>query len=370
MQDRVYYLSFSQCPGIGPGRFTQLLSHFGTAENAWNAKEKELIKVLKPALTSQFLDFRKKFSFLEYEERMRKAKVSFLTLVDKDYPKLLKQIKNPPFVLFYKARPSSLRSVVGGQDPMIGIVGTRKITDYGRQVTEMLTQELVEAGCVIVSGLAMGVDALAHKTTINNGGKTIAVLGCGVDCCYPRENERLYEEIIDSGSVIVSEFGLGVSPTVGSFPSRNRIIAGLSHGVLVTEGAADSGALITAKDAIVAGRKVFAVPGPVTSSLSKGPYDLIKKGAVVVSSANEILEELGLQGARRATRDKRVIKVRGDTKEEQKILDLLAEQNLHFDELVRKTKIDSSQLGTILSMMEMKGMIKSLSAGFFGLERH
>ena len=163
----------------------------------------------------------------------------------------------------------------------------------------------------------------------------------------------------------MSEYGLGMSPTVGSFPSRNRIIAGLSLGVLVTEGAADSGALITAKDAIENERKVFAVPGPVTSSLSKGPYDLIKKGAVVVSSGKEILEELGLYNSKKT---KAVNKIVGDTKEEQKVLDLLSEQDLHFDELVRKTQIDSSQLGTILSMMEMKGMIQTLSAGFFGLK--
>lgn len=373
MHDRSYWLGFAAFPGIGPGRFAKLISYFETSENAWKASEKELIEVLKPALTAEFLDFRKKFSISEYEEKMRKAKVDYLIISDSDYPALLKQIKNAPFVLFYKGEKKILKQVQDdppspkaseGQSIFMGIVGTRRITDYGRQVTEMLTLELVESGCVIVSGLAMGVDASAHKTTIDSGGKTIAVLGCGVDCCYPRENEKLYQEILDSGGAVVSEYGIGMSPTIGSFPSRNRIIAGLSHGVLVTEGAADSGALITAKDALENNRKVFAVPGPVTSSLSKGPYALLKKGATIVSSAKEILEELQVKSIKGI---KSIKSMKGANKDEQKILDLLSEQDLHFDELVKRTKIDSSKLGTILSMMEMKGMIKSLNAGFFSL---
>jgi DNA processing protein len=365
MRDRSYWLGWSQVPNVGPTRFSQLLSIFGTAENAWNATEKELLAVLKPALTAEFLDFRKKFSISEYEEKMQKAKVGYLVLTDTNYPKLLQEIKKAPFVLFYKGDKEIFRRTQDGI--CIGIVGTRKITDYGRQVTQMLTADLVISNCVIVSGLAMGVDATTHKTTIDNRGKTIAVLGCGVDCCYPRENQKLYEEILDSGGAVVSEYGLGMQPTVGSFPSRNRIIAGLSQGVLVTEGAADSGALITAKDALDAGRKVFAVPGPVTSSLSRGPYQLIKSGAIVVSSAREILEELQIGSEVQRFKEIKEKKIKGDTKGEQKILDLLSQQDLHFDELVKRTKIDSSKLGTILSLMEMKGMIRTLSAGFFCL---
>src|SRR6185369_7317970 len=297
MSDRTYWLGFSQVPKVGPTRFAQLLAAFGTAENAWKAPEKELLPVIKPALTAQFLDFRKTFSTVEYEEKMARKKVSYVTLDDKNYPLLLKQIINPPFVLFYKGNKKILKQVK--DDVYIGDVGTRKITDYGRQVTELLTRELVDAGAVIVSGLALGVDSVAHRTTIDVKGKTIAVLGCGVDCCSPSENEQLYDRIVESDGCIVSEYGLGMSPTIGSFPSRNRIIAGLSQGVLVTEGAADSGALITAKDALENNRKVFAVPGPVTSSLSQGPYQLIKQGAVVVSSAKEILEELGIAGSKR-----------------------------------------------------------------------
>ena len=362
MDKKSYWLGFSQFSGVGPGRFSKLLSSFGTAENAWNATEKELLAVLKSSLTAQFLHFRKTFSVEAYKKEMSKAKVSYLILTEPAYPQLLKKIKNPPFVLFYKGNKEILNS--SNDTTSIGIVGTRKVTDYGRQVTEMITQELVTAGCVIVSGLAMGVDAVAHKATIDQGGKTNAVLGCGVDCCYPRENQTVYESILASGGSIVSEYGIGQQPTIGSFPSRNRIIAGLSQGIVVTEGAADSGALITAKDAIDNGRKVFAVPGPVTSSLSQGPYQLIKQGAIVVSSGKEILTELGITTQIKKN-NKKVIK--GDSPEEQKIIDLLAEQDLHFDELVKKTKIAASSLGTLLSLMEMKGIIETRSSGFFSL---
>lgn len=352
-------MAFALFPGVGPGRFAKLLASFGSAKQAWEASETDLKKTIGPSLTGQFLDFREKFSPSDYEEKLLRKKVGYLTLFDPNYPQLLKQIKNPPFVLFYKGK-------IVNHGNFVGVVGTRKITDYGRQVTELLTRGLVEAGCVIVSGLALGVDAVAHATTLAAKGKTIAVLGCGVDCCSPSENTALYDRIVENGGVIVSEYGLGVSPTKGSFPSRNRIIAGLSLGIVVTEGATDSGALITAKDALENNRKVFAVPGPVTSSLSQGPYQLIKQGAVVVSSAEEILDELGLYGAKNG-KTSSVKKVIGDTKEEQQILDLLVEQDLHFDELVKRIKIDPSKLGTLLSLMEMKGIIQSLSAGVFGL---
>lgn len=363
MDERAYWLGFSQVPNIGPTRFAKLLKHFGSAQVAWESSEKEVANVIGHKLAAAFIDFKKKFHIEEYEEKMQKAKVGYVIVTDATYPELLKQIKNPPFVLFYKGNKKVLE-----QEFAIGIVGTRKITSYGRQVTEIITRELVDAGCIIVSGLAMGVDAVAHQTTIDNGGKTIAVLGCGVDCCYPRENERLYTQILEHDGVVISEYGVGMAPTVGSFPSRNRIIAGLSQGIVVTEGAADSGALITARDALAASRKVFAVPGPVTSSLSQGPYQLIKSGAVVVGSGKEILEELQIKSSTGTKSTTGTTRMKGKTKEEQRILGLLADQELHFDDLVKLTKIDSSQLGTILSLMEMKGMIKSLDAGFFGIK--
>jgi DNA processing protein len=217
----------------------------------------------------------------------------------------------------------------------------------------------------IISGLALGVDATAHEAAIEGNGKTVAVLGSGVDYCTPRENVFFYENILEHQGAIVSEFPLGQLPTIGSFPSRNRIIAGLSLGVVVTEGAADSGSLITAKDALANGRKVFAVPGPVTSSLSQGPNQLLKNGATLVSRAKEILEELKI-GAK-IQDSKATKKIEGENSDERRIIDLLQNEPLHFDALIRKTHLQSSQLGSLLSLMEMKGFVKSLERGIFAL---
>ncbi len=373
MQERSYWLGFSSFSGIGPKKCEALLNEFGTAEDAWKADFKNLEKVLGKALTPKFADFRDSFSIADYEKQLLRKKVGYLILTDKDYPFLLKQIKKPPFVLYYKGNIEILKQDVPTgrqvQDDYksIAIVGTRRITEYGKQVTTSLTMDLVNNGFVVVSGLALGVDAAAHKATILNKGKTIAVLGCGVDCCYPRENQQIYDNILESGGAIVSEYSLGEPPSKGSFPSRNRIISGLSCGVIVTEGSADSGALYTADDAFANGRPVFAVPGPITSSLSKGPHGLIGKGAKLISGAGEIIEELGFRGDRRDKGERGAKSFKGDTKDEQRIIDLLQNESLHFDEIVKRSKIRSSKLGGILSMMEMKGIVKSQEAGFFCL---
>ena len=242
LQERDYYLGFSNFPGIGPLRFRKLLAEFGSAKNAWEAAKSVLAKLLGEKLGGKFDEFRNKFSIEEYIEKLKRAHVWFLTLTDKEYPELLKRISNPPFLLYGKGDKEILRFAQndsgGAQNDtggFIAVVGTRKITQYGREVTESLTRELASSGFTIVSGLAMGVDAVAHRTALESGGKTIAVLGCGVDCCTPEENQSLYRSIIDGGSCIVSEYPLGQMPTRGSFPARNRIIAGLSQGVLVTE---------------------------------------------------------------------------------------------------------------------------------------
>ncbi|MDP2637493.1 MAG: DNA-processing protein DprA, partial [Candidatus Levybacteria bacterium] len=349
------------------------------------------------------------------------GKVWFLTLQDEEYPQLLKEIKNPPFVLYGKGdrellarrphvsddaltirgpaaslpatplkeansfvRSVSARSIFSGKPSAgelradgnpssgvtpystIAVVGARKTTEYGREVTKLLTEELVANGFTIVSGLALGVDAIAHATALENNGKTIAVLGCGVDCCSPEENRDLYNSIIEKKGCIVSEFPLGMSPSYWTFPARNRIIAGLSQAVLVTEGAEYSGSLITANFALKYGRKVFAVPGPITSQMSKGPLSLIAKGAKLVTSARDILEELKIQNVKVKSASQK-LKIKGDTEEEDTILKLLENEPLHFDELVRRSKFNSSKLSSTLSLMEIKGMLISLDNGCFGI---
>ena len=408
IDERNYWLAFSVFSGVGPIRFKMLLNQFGRAKDAWRATTLDLSKAIGEKLTEKFDKFRNTFSIRDYTRRLLAQGVSFIITTDKEYPKLLSQIKNPPFVLFVKGDTTTLYSLsdqassenreVLSEDgsrqartiiPTIAVVGTRRTTSYGREVTKILTEELVAAGFLIVSGLAIGIDTVSHKAAIEAGGKTIAVLGCGIDCCYPSANQSIYNSIIIGKGCVVSEYPLGQAPTRGSFPARNRIIAGLSLGVLVTEGAEDSGSLITAGYGLKFGRKVFAVPGPITSSLSKGPYKLIAKGARLVTSAEDILKEFkistfakaasfaglrfaeGFGKARVATKaesvDKQNSKFKNATNEEKKILNILQNEQLHFDELVRRTGFESAKTGSILSIMEIKGMIKSLESGQFSI---
>jgi DNA processing protein len=208
------------------------------------------------------------------------------------YPKLLKEISDAPIVLYGKGKK--------GEEPIdmertIAVVGTRHPTEYGIEVTTQIVTDLVASGCTIVSGMAYGIDAVAHETAINHHGKTIAVLGCGVDICAPAANMHIYKKLTEEGyGAVVSEMPIGVRPSKGVFPARNRIISGLSRGVLVVEGANDSGTLITARNAGEQGRDVFAVPGPITSEMSKGPARLLKDGAQLTESADDILSSLGL----------------------------------------------------------------------------
>lgn len=349
LKEHLYWLGFSLFSGIGPKKFHTLLKTFKSAKDAWFASEDALLIALGPALTKKFLIFRDQVDISSYGERLKKKDVWYVTLLDDEYPELLTTSINPPFVLYGKGEKSVLRRKL-----TLGVVGTRKITMYGRHVTELITRDLVAAGYVIVSGLAMGVDAVAHATTLAERGATIAVLGCGVDCCNPRVNQRLYEQIISSGGCVVSEFPLSQDPTIGSFPSRNRIIAGLSQAVVVTEGAEDSGALITAKDSFDNNRPVFAVPGPITSSLSRGPNALLKKGGRLVTGGEDVLKELGVRNSELKMKESQIV---GDTQDEQRIIDLLKNEELSFDELRNKGSFDTAKLNMVLSLMEMKGYI-------------
>ena len=360
MNEKIYYLAFSNFSGIGPIKFNKLIKHFGSAKKAWNATRSDLEEILKPALTKKFETFRKEFDISEYLKRLKKQKISYVCFFEDEYPILLKKIPNPPIVLYVKGDEKILR-FTQNDNRIIAVVGTRHITSYGRQITQMFARSLSEAGLIIVSGMAYGVDGVAHSATIEAKGKTIAVLGNGVDLPYPRENEKLYEEILDSGGAVISEFPPGEPPSVGSFPSRNRIIAGLSEGGLVTEGASDSGSLITANYGLEFGRKVFAVPGPITSSLSAAPLRLIEKGAKLVVSPEDVIRELGIMNHELRTNKQ---KFDGLNKEERKIIELIENEPLHFDEIVRRSNLDPSKTGTILSMMEIKGLIKSSGGNY------
>lgn len=376
MED-VFYLSFSISPGIGPKRFATLTSRFGSAENAWNAEIKELREALGETTAQKFDKFRQTFDSKEYLKSLEKEFVTFVSQRDKQYPSLLKKLEDAPIGLFVKGNILLLthscgngKSVSSGEEAdrddtekAIAVVGTRKITSYGREVTEQLVEELTMAGLTIVSGLALGVDAAAHKAALTSGGKTIAVLGCGVNCCYPRENENLYLKILEKGGAIVSEYPLYQKPSTGTFPARNRIIAALSSGVLITEASYDSGSLITADEAKRLGRPVFAVPGPITSSQSAGTSHLLKNGAHVITRAQDILNVLNISSTAERKKHDFVRFSQG----EQKILRLLESEEMSIDALSKRLRIPVQTLSSALSLLELRGIVKNTGGNVFQL---
>lgn len=381
--DRIFYLPFSQFSGIGPHRFNSLIKHFGSAKKAYSAKQNELARIIGETRAEKFDEFRKNFNIKGYERFLKNKKISYVCFSDKEYPSLLKKIPNPPILLYIKGNlrllgdMSSLASELASAQTStrtrsytpprysgsIAIVGTRKMTSYGQEVTDKFASDLAMSGFIIVSGMAIGVDGQAHKACLEAGGKTIAVLGNGADLPFPEANKYLYDKIINGGGAVVSEFPPGEPPSKGTFPSRNRIIAGLSQAVLVTQGAEDSGSVITANFAIKFGRPVFAVPGPITSSLSKGPNDLIRKGAKLVFDPADILQELGIKNRQLRNGTKMFDNL---NKDERKIVELLGQETLQFDQIVNLLKIKASKAATMLSMMEINGVIKN-SGGEYSL---
>jgi len=274
-----------------------------------------------------------------------------INLRDEEYPKRLKDIYDPPALLY-------VRGELKKEDEFaISIVGSRKTTPYGRWFTEKVSQELARHGVTIVSGMARGIDSLAHWGAISGGGRTIAVLGCGVDVIYPSENRNLFAKIIDRGAIL-SEFPMGSPPEGGHFPRRNRIISGLSLGVVVVQASEKSGSLITAGYALEQGREVFAVPGNVGTESSRGTHRLIKEGAKLVESSEDILEEILPQWRGEGEKIPKVETPRPDLTEEEKVLyELLGGTPLHIDAMIRESRLDPGKVSSLLLNLELKGMI-------------
>lgn len=321
-EEKQYWLAFSAAEVIGPARFKLLVDYFGSAKAAFLAPTKDLLATgLSVVLVDRLNAFRKNFNYTSYFVRLEKLGVAALCDVEENYPKLLKEISDRPFVLYIKSlfnspfekrenimpsKTENIASLLSSKEGMrvdferkgrggfrsIAVVGTRKMTLYGQQATAKITQDLVKAGFIIVSGLARGVDKVAHQTAIINKGLTVAVCGTGLETIYPPEHQALAEQIVESGGVLLSEVPLAGTISKGTFRFRNRIISGLALGVVVTEAAEISGSLLTASYAAEQGREVFAVPGPINSPGSAGTAALIKKGAKLVYTVQDILEEL------------------------------------------------------------------------------
>ena len=365
MNNIAYLLALHSVDGLGPVRLKAILEYFKDPKLAWEASGQEFLKIGIPKNTVElFLETRKKLKPETYAETIRSSGISWMTIFDENYPKLLKQIYDPPTVLYYKGE------ILPSDSKAVAIVGTRKITGYGKLVTQQFTKGLVNAGLTIISGLARGVDSQAHWTALSEKGRTIAVLGGGLNSIFPPESRGLAEKIANGFGAVISEFPPDYPPLPGNFPSRNRIISGLSLAVLVTEAAQDSGSLITARVALEQGREVFAVPGPITSFLSKGTLYLIKQGAYPVSDPEEILEELGINQIQNSKfplrRLSEVSKVQSEiqlSEDEKRVLECLEGESKHIDEMGRELKFPAPKISALLLKMEISGLVQSLGSG-------
>lgn len=392
MEDKFYWLALSLVQGVGAILFKRLVTAFGSPRSVFEASPEALQQVegvgaktayhIKAFFKTDIL--RKQLQLLE------KHQVQIVTLADSGYPELLRTIFDPPPVLYIKGTLSERDRLA------VAVVGSRKSSSYGRLTAEKICLDLVSRGVTVVSGLARGIDSFAHRGALKGRGRTIAVLGNGVDYVYPRENRKLYEEIVEKGAVI-SEFPLGTPPDRKNFPVRNRIISGLSLGVVVVEASDRSGALITADLALEQGREVLAIPGNISSYTSRGTHRLIKQGAKLVETVEDILEELslsrmevGIQMQQLPSNSSRPVSIpsperkgmaptstlplfKGETpppledltEDEKSVYAILGSEPLHADEIVHCLQRPTGFVLGILMMLEIKNKIKQLSGKRF-----
>ncbi len=350
MEGRDYLLALSQFAKLGPSRLSRLRAFFNSWQKIWEAPALDLIAAgLETTVAIEFAAFRKTYCHDATLKRMERLAINFVTLDDKNYPALLKHIYLPPPLLYYRG------SLAIFSRPTVAIVGTRKPTAYGQQATEQLSAAAAEAGLCVVSGLALGIDALVHQTIIDKQKLTAAVLGSGIDMIYPATNRRLGEQLVESGCLL-SELPLGTPPFKTNFPRRNRIIAGISLGTLVIEAAEKSGALITARYALAENREVMAVPGNIFSPQSAGTNTLIQDGAKLVTNLADVLGALRLE---RLALEKTATSAPESSPEEDKVLELLGWEPMHVNELARLTMLDMSAINSRLTIMEIKGLVKN-----------
>jgi DNA processing protein len=344
-----YWIGFSLIPGIGPRRLIELENHFGDIERAWNASSSELKAAgLDLNLAQKVVSTREEISLDKEKEKLARADARVVIYHDDEYPRRLKEIYDFPPLLYVCG------SFMPLDESSITVVGSRLPSSYGKQIVREIVRELSASSITVVSGLARGIDAEAHRMALEGGGRTIAVLGSGVDVIYPRENSGLADKIIHQGALI-SEFPLGTTPKPYNFPRRNRIMSGISLGTLVIEAGERSGSLITADFALEQGREVFAVPGSIFSPKSRGSNRLIQQGAKLVASASDILEELNLTAVVR-----KESKVIPQNDLETILLPYLSKEGVHIDDLCRLSSLSISQVESTLGVMEIKGVVERI----------
>jgi DNA processing protein len=357
-----YWLALNMVVGVGRTLFHRLVQGFGSPCEVFSASRSDLLRI--QGIGDKVVGEIKRFdvdSAAERELRLADNEgLRILTLESSEYSPLLKSIYDPPPILYIKGKPLNTIALP------LAVVGTRTPSEYGKLIAERLCLKLVSAGFSIISGMARGIDTLAHKAALSAGADTIAVFGCGLGHTYPPENINLRKQIVEQGAIL-SEFPVFMRPDRNNFPARNRILSGLSLGTVVVEAAEKSGALITADFALEQGREVFAIPGNITSPKSKGTNNLIKSGAKLVDSPESILEELlpAFGESLKARIENEEPKVTLDNDVEKKIFSLLSLEGRHIDNLIENSNLSPAQVSATLLQLELRGVVRQLSGKMY-----
>jgi DNA processing protein len=352
--DDIYLIWLSRIDGIGIKKIDILLGAFGSAENVFRAQKLDFaeLKGVTAVNVETILASQKKEILERYYYELKKLNIKYVSKFNENYPKELLKISDPPVGLYVLGE-------IPKSEFALGVVGSRRCTGYGVSIAEKFSYDLAKKNVTIISGMARGIDSFALKGALAAGGKTIAVLGCGVDICYPPENKALREKVISSGAV-VSEYPPNTPPLPAYFPIRNRIISGISKGVLIVEAGYKSGAIITATCAADQGREIFAVPGNITSEYSAGSNALIKDGAIPVTTPNDIIGTIGV--VYKDEKNNNIYTKRELlSPEEQNVFEMISDEPINFEELTAKSKSDLNELSCLLTELELKGYINKLA---------
>ncbi len=325
-------------------------------DNLWQASPGEVRNKLPKKIADLVLEAKNEYKPEEEFKKIQKLNIGYITNEDKEYPKLLEEIPDHPVVLYVRGNAKILSM------PALAFVGSRKYSDYGKRSCKKLINQMNGTEVCIISGLALGIDAIAHSSALENDLQTVGVLGCGLDRVYPVSNYQIGENIIKSGGAIISEYPPGTPPMKQNFPARNRIIAGLSLGTVVVEAAEKSGALITALEALDYNREVFAVPGNIESETSVGCNQLIQQGAKLVTNVSDIFDELNFETA---NQNKKSENLMPENEVEAAILEVMLGEKTHVDMIANKCKYNIVEISSALTTLEMKGNLENVGGGYW-----
>lgn len=353
-----YWASFTKISNVGPVRLMKIMKGFQNGKKAWEAKPSDFISIgMEKTVIESIAREKENINPDDELQTIIQEGVSIITIFDNNYPRLLKEIANPPPLLY-------CRGEMKNYDLTLAIVGTRKISSYGKMAAHHLAYELAQCGLTIVSGLALGIDAIAHNAALEALGTTIAILGGGLDTdnIYPVSNRALAKRIIENKGALISEYPCGTQSLKAHFPQRNRIISGLCLGTVVIEAPEHSGSLITAKFALEQNREIFSVPQNIFNENSKGPNQLIKMGAHPCTCADDVLEELHIEKAASFKKSSGEITL---TPDENNFLLYIAKEPRHIDALIRESKMSAAKINALLSLLEIKGVIRNLGGGMY-----